>query len=463
MEKHTHLLWFFIIAIHSCLVIPLQAAPQSTLLKVHLPTQSHSLPVYLCFPGGKGHPHGKEYTQGLYDLLFFHFEHGGYSTVVPSLQTLEQEIQALERESVAQLAPKRWGVSGASYIIRPILSAAFLKIVIFSIQDGSLLADTDINITGVLSTDRLALHKAVDKLTHDLFHQEGIGTQQILFSQVVADPSNPQYPWKAEIWRCDWDGQNKTQITEENSYSICPVSLPPQLQYPQRFLYVSYKTGLPKIYFGDFKHSQGKPWLPLRGNQVLPSISPRCDKVAFISDAGGRADLFLQEIAPSGRLKGKPQQLFSYPNSVQASPTFSPDGSQIAFVSDKDGSPRVYLISSRLQKQRRPMPKLLTKINRENTSPAWSPDGKKLAYSAKTQGVRQIWIYYFETQAEEQLTFSPGNKENPQWAKNSVHLVFSGTDPGDEELYLVNLYQNNPVRLTHSATGKRYPTWSAPQ
>lgn len=463
MEIHIRLSWFFIIVVLSLLGNPLQATPPSTLLKVHLPTQSHSLPVYLCFPSGKGHPYEQSYIQGLYELLFFHFEHGGYSTVVPTLKKLEQEMLTLEKDSIAQVSPKRWGVSGASYIIRPILSGSFLKIVIFSIQDSSLLADADINITGNLQEDRPNLHKAMDKLTNTLFHKEGIGTQQILFSQVEPDPSNQQYPWKAEIWKCDWDGQNKTQITEESSYSICPVALPPQLQYPQRFLYVSYKTGLPKIYFGDFKHTQGKLWLPLRGNQILPAISPRCDKVAFISDAAGRADLFLQEIAPSGRLKGKPQQVFSFPNSVQASPTFSPDGSQIAFVSDKDGSPRIYLIPSRLQKHRRPVPKLLTKINRENTSPAWSPDGKKLAYSARSQGVRQIWIYYFETQTEEQLTFSPGNKENPQWAKNSVHLVFNGTDPGDGELYLVNLYQNNPVRLTHSKTGKRYPTWSAPQ
>ena len=206
----------------------------------------------------------------------------------------------------------------------------------------------------------------------------------------------------------------------------------------------------------------GKRLIDLRGNQLLPAISPKRDKVAFICDAAGKADgrtdLFLQEFHPEKGETGKPVQLFSYPRSTQASPTFSPDGSKLAFVSDKDGKPRIYVISATFT-SKRPTPVLITKQNQENSCPSWSPDGKKLAYSAKTKGTRQIWIYDFETKEEWQLTDGTGNKENPSWAPDSKHLVFNSTDGHISELYIVNLNQPDVVKISQGAGIKHYPAW----
>jgi TolB protein len=275
----------------------------------------------------------------------------------------------------------------------------------------------------------------------------------------VQHPRGDDSRWLSEIWECDWDGANVRQLTHDASYSVTPVLIPQNARFANdRFLYVSYKTGQPKIYLGSLKGGQGKRLIDLRGNQLLPTISPRRDKIAFICDAAGRTDLFLQSFSPETGEVGKPQQLFSYPRSTQASPTFSPDGSQIAFVSDKDGGMRIYLISA-TPSERRPNPRMITKQNRENSCPCWSPDGTKLAYSAKTNGVRQIWIYDFATGEEMQLTSGPGNKENPYWAPNSLHLVFNSTDSSTAELYIVNLNQPEAVKISQGPGKKHYPTW----
>ncbi|MBS0629548.1 MAG: Tol-Pal system protein TolB [Verrucomicrobia bacterium] len=305
-----------------------------------------------------------------------------------------------------------------------------------------------IAITDDFHTDRRQMHKLSDAILHTLFGAKGINDTRILYS---LKPSNE---YKAEIWECDWDGANAKQVTQENNYSIHPV-----FTTAHNYLYVNYKNGQPKIYASNLKHSTGKPLIELRGNQLLPAISKQRDKLAFISDATGRADLFIQKLDASGMLVDKPQQLFSYPGATQASPTFSPDGSKIAFVSDKDGTPRIYIIPSELTHNKRAKPILLTKLNRENTCPCWSADGKKIAYSAKTNGVRQIWIYDFETEQELQLTTGPGNKENPCWAPDSLHLVFNSTDPDSTELYLVNLNQPEAVQITKGPGKKHYPTW----
>ena len=225
-----------------------------------------------------------------------------------------------------------------------------------------------------------------------------------------------------------------------------------------RFLYVSYKSGQPKIFIASLADGVGKRIIDLKGNQLLPAISPQRDKIAFICDAAGRTDLFLQQFHPESGEAGKPMQLYSFPHATQASPTFSPDGSKLAFVSDKDGTPRIYLIPATFT-TKRPTPHLITKQNRENSCPAWSPDGKKLAYSAKTKGVRQIWIYDFETAQEWQLTDGGGNKENPSWALDSKHLVFNSTDGSSSELYLVNLNQPEVIKISQGPGIKHYPSW----
>ena len=180
--------------------------------------------------------------------------------------------------------------------------------------------------------------------------------------------------------------------------------------------------------------------------------------MAFICDASGRADLFVQPIRPENGRMGTPVQLFSYPRSTQASPTFSPDGTKIAFASDKDGSTRIYLIPSS-RGEKRATPELITKKNRENSCPSWSADGTKLAYSAKTDGIRQIWIYDFTSKEETQLTFGGGNKENPCWAANSLHLIFNSTDASSSDLYMVNLNQPEAIKITQGPGKKHYPTW----
>jgi len=251
-------------------------------------------------------------------------------------------------------------------------------------------------------------------------------------------------------------------MTNDNYFAITPVFFPAKQGYTvDKFLYVSYRDGVPKIYLARLQSPSGSPFVTLRGNQLLPTICKDRSKIAFISDASGRADLFMQKVDVDRGLTSKPIQAYSFPSSVQASPTFSPDGKKIAFVSDKEGAPRVYLIDTPLSMRGNKLPTAicLTTKNRENTCPNWSPDGRKIAYSAKTNGIRQIWVYDFDTSEEVQLTEGPGHKENPSWAPNSLHLVYDCSDGDHSELYVIDLNQKKPKQITFGDGRKCYPSW----
>ncbi len=354
-----------------------------------------------------------------------------------------------------------WRSLNTKFVIVPKIEKETLHIQIFDVNTATLKTLTPIQLTKNISKDLYKIHKASDLICKIAFGTTGIASKRILYSCQMKEENENSDSWRSEIWEMDYDGKNQKQITQEDSYCITPAFVPnPNHPENYSFLYVTYKQGPPRIYISSRNRLKGVPLIPLRGNQLLPAMSLKQDKLAFISDASGRADLFIQPYHPEKGAIGKPFQLYSFPSSVQASPSFHPDGTKIAFVSDKNGTPKIYVIEteSSFQNRKTPEPKLLSKATHDSTSPSWSPDGKKIAFSAKTNGVRQIWIYDIEKGEEKQLTTGLGDKENPSWAPDSIHIVYNTTSP-THDIYMISLNNPNSKRLTQGPGIKHYPVF----
>ena len=423
-------------------------------IRVHLTTESPLSPLYIAQLADEGGFY-RAYIKKLQGVIDFDLKHSGYFKVLKEHHIKEKLIR--EKSTKVAFNPKTWKEWGIAFAIRGSVANNHLRLFVLDVQKQSLKQFEEIPLCGEISKDRKQLHKLSDALIKALLNQEGVASTRLLYSLQVKSAIPEEKKWQAEIWECDWDGANARRVTHDKSYNVSPLFVPKKGS-SDPFIYVSYQLSQPKVYMSSVTNRKKSRVLSLKGNQLLPAISPQRDQIAFISDAAGRPDLFVQKLSPEGKEFGKPIQLFSYPRSTQASPTFSPDGNQIAFVSDKDGRPRIYLISAKGSKKR-PEAKLFTKKNPESSCPNWSPDGRKIAYSAKTSGVRQIWIYDLKKEEEKQLTFGPGNKENPCWAPDSLHLVFNSTDNDSSELYIVNSNQPDAVKITNGPGKKHYPAW----
>lgn len=435
------------------LITPLSAnTPSPTEIHVQLATESPLEPIYFGSFVDDQPLLSNQYLSALEEILSFDLNYSGYMKAMK--RDPAKETALIQKDVKAAFNPTFWKNSGVTHVIRCTVREKKISAQVFSTQTGSLKQFPEVTLSGTLHEDRRNIHKIADAIVKALYKVDGIASNHILYS-AQTNSKDKEQTWNAEIWECDSDGANAHQITKEGSYCVTPIFMPAR---NDRFLYVSYKLGQPKIYIASLKEGKGQRLIELRGNQFLPAISPQRDQLAFICDAGGRSDLFIQPFHPEKGEIGKPYQLYSYPRATQASPTFSSDGKKIAFVSDKDGSPRIYIISTQHQ-AKRSEPVLITKQNKESSCPSWSPDGTKLAYSAKTKGVRQIWIYDFEKGEERQLTFGPGNKENPAWGPNSLHLVFNSTDAQSCELYLLNLNQPEAIKISRGSGKKHYPSW----
>ena len=426
-------------------------------LEVRLETKVPLKPIYLSQLHGLSDQTNSALFEELRSILAFDLANNGYSSIILPREDAEQKISWADTRTRIDIA--FWKKEHIPFVIaieaRPSGFAATLS----NIEKSVSKRYPEIALTGQSLVDRHAIHRLADTIQKDLFGTQGIASLRIIFSQRLKSNDPIEHRWVSEIWTSDWDGANAKRHSFGNGYCMSPSFLPQSITN-QGYFFASTDRGQSKIYRGSLLDNTTDEWIHLRGNQLLPALSKDGSKIAFISDAAGRPDLFIQYLDVHGKESGKPCQLFSAPSATQASPTFSPDGRRIAFVSDKSGSPRIYLmeIQDATHHKQRELT-LLTRKNRENTSPSWSPDGKKLAYSARTDGVRQIWIYDFTTQEEWQLSSSAENKENPSWAPDSLHLIYNTETHDVSELYLINLHQQEPIRINLGFGQKRFASW----
>lgn len=424
---------------------------------VKLDTGIALLPVYISSDKNEGSGFSSDYIEQLEKILKFDFSHNGMTTLALPSKSRSQLDRNTPFDFQGDLSG--WAKENIYYIIKMKAKDKKLAARIFVVNSNGIKAVEGLPLTGVIGQDRRIIHQLADSIFKALFDKEGVASTKFLYAQKSKDASKK---WVSILYEADYDGANARPISAGDEFVISPSYVPPKAGYKSNAcLYVSYKTGQPKIYLGSLSGDIPQRFSLLKGNQLLPAISRQRDKIAFISDVTGNPDLFLQDFDPEKGLVGKPRQIYATHKATQGSPTFSPNGKEIAFVSNKDGSPRIYVMDI-------PAPgvalkdikaKLITKINRENTAPSWSPDGSKIAFCAQTKGIRQIWIYDFATKSEKQVTTGPKNKENPTWAPNSLHLIFNTSDSNDSELYLMNLNQPDAVKISKGPGEKYFPSW----
>ncbi|MBA3238738.1 MAG: Tol-Pal system protein TolB [Parachlamydiaceae bacterium] len=435
-------------------------ARDETPLLVNLSTEQKLQPLFLSQFIDLNSGLTSAYIDKLEQVLQFDLGHSGHFQLLSP--TRERTSLAINKALNDPGISREWKGLNALYVVKIQIREKQLEASLLSVNANSLKTFEGFTLSGEISQDRQQLHQLADALIKSLFGTPGIASTHILFTRKYRIEALNK--WNSELWECDYDGANARKVMDDQSgYCVTPIYIPPKPGYQSSmFFYVSYKKGQPKIYLGSLVSGEGQQLTQLRGNQLMPAISPQRDKIAFISDITGNPDLFLQDFSPEKGPLGKPRQIFTTHQATQGSPTFSPDGKKIAFVSNKDGSPRIYVLDIPLPetKLKDIKARLISRINRESSAPCWSPDGTKLAFCARTGDARQIWIYDFQNDEEWQLTENGGNKENPSWAPDSLHLVYNSTGQQNAELFLINLNDPRAIKILEELRGeKRFPSW----
>ena len=166
--------------------------------------------------------------------------------------------------------PSDWQALQAYYVLKTKYNNHQISINLFAANTEEIKSIENVELTGDLSKDRRQIHQIADGIYKQLFNLEGIATTRILYTVKNENGVNAE----SEVWEADYDGKNSRQLTFHSGYSIMPTYIPPKAGYAAgAFLFVSYKTGQPKIFYQSLNQKKPLRLNYLRGNQLMPAIS----------------------------------------------------------------------------------------------------------------------------------------------------------------------------------------------
>lgn len=245
----------------------------------------------------------------------------------------------------------------------------------------------------------------------------------------------------------DQDSANYQCLTDGMSLVLTP-RFNPNLQ---KIIYMSYSSGMPRLYFLDMPTGQQTIIGDFEGLNSTPRFSPDGSEVAMTLTAGheGNAEVYTMNMGSRALSR------LTYHRGIDTSPSFSPDGSKIVFNSDRGGQAALYIMDRDGSNVRR-----LTYNEGRYYAPAWSPRGDLIAFIKQKAGVFHIGVIDPEGNEERLLTDSYMD-DNPTWAPNGRILVFQRQQNRSDRsrIFTIDLTGYN-LRELSTPTNASDPAWS---
>lgn len=212
---------------------------------------------------------------------------------------------------------------------------------------------------------------------------------------------------------------------------------------------------------------------------ISPSISPNGDKIAFISDRDGYADVFIMSAIDGKILKkvisGQKSPQFEELHWLSPGISWSPDGKYIALAAKGKGAHDIlYTVEVESEK----IKSFDFDLDGAFGS-SWSPKGDEIVFIGNKAQQSDIYAYNVSTGKLRQITNDVFTDTQPVWSPDGKKIAFVSdrgdyTDPGrlpknfkmqnfsykQRDLYVVDADGSNMVRLTNTPYDEEWPAWA---
>jgi TolB protein len=393
--------------------------------------------IIVAVPLFEGPATGMANAPAVRELLSADLERSGHFSIVENTEFVD-EVEIDDRRMQMVNFPE-WLALGGEVLVKGTLEVELtsftIEATIYDLAQGARIFRKP--YVGDQKEWRRAVHALADDIVSQLTGEAGIAQSRIAFV------SNA--PGLKQIYVMDYDGENRTRLTNSNHMSMYPDWFP---------------DGKQVVYTQFYASRQETQRVPASAGQPTRITSfPGLNAFAAVSDRGAE---MLMTLSKDGnpeiyrlRVDGTEPRRLTFNRSTESSPCWSPDGRRIAFVSDRAGAPQIYIMSAGGGSAER-----ATYRGGYNSSPDWSPKGDLIAYTSRIDGVFQICTVDVDTKEVMRLTQGSGQKEDPSWAPDGRHLVYSEKSGGKSDLFMVDIYEQEPIRLTSGAGDYLSPAWS---
>ena len=290
-------------------------------------------------------------------------------------------------------------------------------------------------------SERKLAAAAVDSVIEKSFRElkvRGFCSSRIAFCAQTA-------PGVRNIYVCDIDGNNSTQVTRFNTLCVEPSWTPAG----RTIIYSKYNpTGIAVLETEVYGAKRSRLLSAFNGINAGAALNPNGRTLALILSPDKVVDLYTLDIRTRKRTR------LTRGKSVEASPCWSPDGKSIAYVSDEGGNPRIYISNANGGNRRR-----LPSIGRDAVTPDWSGDNK-IVYASRVGGVYNLGVYDMTTGKNTQITKSSGSWESPAWAADFRHVVAKCTVSGKSGIFVVDTWTGKIRPLIITGYQLSMPSWS---
>jgi Tol biopolymer transport system component len=195
--------------------------------------------------------------------------------------------------------------------------------------------------------------------------------------------------------------------------------------------------------------SEIEPLFDTDWNNYAPAFSADGQRVAYISDQDGEADVWKLEPGVDA-----PERLTSGPGR-KVQPAWSPDGRNIAYFSDQAGNNDIWVASADGG-----APVQVTDSPATDINPYWSPDGSKIAFMSDRGGQGEIWVMNADGSEARALTASDPTAHTARWSPDGEWILYTDTETGDREIWAVRPDGSEVQRLTEIPSSDAHGLWS---
>lgn len=152
-------------------------------------------------------------------------------------------------------------------------------------------------------------------------------------------------------------------------------------------------------------------------------------------------------------------------NYLNSGPALSPKGDKIIFLSDREGKQSIYLMDILENKIIKKLIKGESSTDFEELnwlSPGmdWSPDGKFAVFSAKAGDQDALYIYDFASEEVEQHKFNLDGIYSAAWSPGGEEIAFVGNLNGASDIYIYHVESKELVNITNDVFSDSKPSWS---